>query len=105
MSTSEGSHGGARYYMHTGYREGVGGVIHPSIGAIASRCLGSAEDQLPNFVAVGGQSFGAGYAGPMHAPVEVGDPTKGIENLKPNDNFGAFDKKAALLEEMEKGFV
>ena len=26
MSTSEGSHGRARYYMHTGYREGVGGV-------------------------------------------------------------------------------
>ena len=36
MSTSEGSHGRARYYMHTGYREGVGGVVHPSLGAIAS---------------------------------------------------------------------
>src|SRR5262249_13612481 len=43
MSTSEGSHGRARYYMHTGYREGVGGVVHPSLGAIASNFLGSAD--------------------------------------------------------------
>jgi uncharacterized protein (DUF1501 family) len=105
MSTSEGSHGRARYYMHTGYREGVGGVIHPSLGAIASRCLGSPEDQLPNFVSIGGPSFGAGYAGPTHAPVEVSDPAKGVQNLKPADNFAAFDRRVGLLEEIEKGFV
>src|SRR5262249_40381831 len=52
MSTSEGSHGRARYYMHTGYREGVGGVIHPSMGAIASAKLGKPDDALPNFVSV-----------------------------------------------------
>ena len=75
MSTSEGSHGRARYYMHTGYREGVGGVVHPSLGAITSRCLGRPEDELPNFFSLGGQPFGAGYAGPMHAPVEIADPT------------------------------
>src|SRR5687768_4196601 len=74
MSTSEGSHGRARYYLHTGYREGVGGVVHPRLGAIASRCLGRPEDELPNFFSMGGQAFGAGYAGPMHAPVEIADP-------------------------------
>ena len=56
MSTSEGSHGRARYYMHTGYREGVGGVIHPSIGAITSARLGKPDDPLPNFVSVGGRT-------------------------------------------------
>jgi uncharacterized protein (DUF1501 family) len=105
MSTSEGSHGRARYYMHTGYREGVGGVVHPSLGAIASRWLGQLEDELPNFFSIGGQSFGAGYAGPMHAPVEISDPARGIENLKPIDNLPALDKRAGLLDELEKGFV
>lgn len=105
MSTSEGSHGRARYYMHTGYREGVGGVVHPSLGAIASRCLGTPEDHLPNFVAIGGPSLGAGYAGPLHSPVEVGDPARGIENLKPTAAMSAFDRRAGLLEEIEKGFV
>src|SRR3984893_5502699 len=88
MSTGEGSHGRARYYMHTGYREGVGGVVHPSLGAIVSARLGSGENPLPNCVTIGGQSFGAGYAGPMHAPVEVAKPDRGVENLKPADGLG-----------------
>jgi len=106
MSTSEGSHGRARYYMHTGYREGVGGVVHPSLGAIASRCLSQPEDELPNFFSLGGQSFGAGYAGPLHAPVEIAEPARGVENLRPADgSLPAFDKRAGLLDELERGFV
>ncbi len=106
MSTSEGSHGRARYYMHTGYREGVGGVIHPSLGAITSRCLGRPEDELPNFISLGGQSFGAGYVGPLHAPIEIADPARGVENMQPADNsLPEFDKRAGLLDELERGFV
>ena len=105
MSTSEGSHGRARYYMHTGYREGVGGVIHPSMGSIASHFLGQPDSDLPNYFSIGGQSFGAGYAGPFHAPVEIGNPERGIENLRPADSLPALDKRANLLLELEKGFV
>src|SRR6266498_3403986 len=36
MSTSEGAHARAKYNMHTGYREGQGGLIYPSIGAIVA---------------------------------------------------------------------
>jgi hypothetical protein len=105
MSTSEGSHGRARYYMHTGYREGVGGVIHPSLGAIASRFLGQSDSDLPNYFSIGGQSFGAGYAGPFHAPVEIASPERGIDNLRPIGSLAALDKRANLLLELEKGFV
>jgi hypothetical protein len=105
MSTSEGSHGRARYYMHTGYREGMAGVVHPSLGAISSYWLGKKDDDLPNFFSIGGQSFGAGYAGPLHSPVEIRDPSKGIENMKPLDGLDSFDKKVDLLSELEKGFV
>jgi uncharacterized protein (DUF1501 family) len=105
MSTGEGSHGRARYYMHTGFRQGVGGVIHPSLGSIASYHLSRPDDQLPNYVCVGGGSFGSGYAGPQHAPVEVGDPTKGVENLKALDGLTAFDRRQSLLEQMERGFL
>ncbi len=105
MSTSEGSHGRARYYMHTGFREGVGGVVHPSMGAIASHFLGRTDDDLPNFFTIGGQSFGAGYAGPFHAPVEIGNPANGIENLKAIDSLSSLDKRTNLLLDLEKGFV
>ncbi|HMP18470.1 MAG TPA: DUF1501 domain-containing protein, partial [Gemmatales bacterium] len=79
MSTKEGSHGRARYYMHTGYRQGAGGLTYPSLGAIASATLGSPEDTLPNFMCIGGQTFGAGYLGPTHQPLEIRDPSRGVE--------------------------
>jgi len=43
MSTNQGAHGPARYFMHTGYREGSGGLIHPSLGSIVSSELGRAR--------------------------------------------------------------
>src|SRR5262249_15380661 len=48
MSTGEGAHGRAQYNMHTGYREGQGGVVYPSIGSIVAKELGSEEFSLPN---------------------------------------------------------
>src|SRR6478609_7621609 len=56
MSTNQGAHGPARYFMHTGYREGSGGLVHPSLGSIASAELGVPEFPLPNFVSVGGKN-------------------------------------------------
>src|SRR6185437_6208844 len=67
MSTPEGGHARAKYYMHTGYREGVGGLSYPSLGAIASAELGDPASPLPNFVSVGGKgSYGAGFLGVRH---------------------------------------
>src|SRR5438874_2318272 len=31
MSTSEGAHGRAKYYLHTGYKEGFAGLVYPSL--------------------------------------------------------------------------
>ncbi len=104
MSTSEGAHGRARYYMHTGYREGQGGLVYPSIGAIASQELGREDFALPNFVAVNGRSFGSVYLGPKHQPLFVQDPLRGVENLKPLVKDGDFNDRVGLLEEMELAF-
>src|SRR5260370_19368986 len=41
MSTAEGAHGRAKYHLHTGYREGQGGVAYPSLGSIVAKELGS----------------------------------------------------------------
>ncbi len=105
MSTGEGSHGRARYYMHTGYRQGQGGVIHPSLGALASRFLGDRASDLPNFVSIGAHSYGAGYAGPLHAPVEIADPNRGIDNLRAPGSAAGFERQFTFLSEMERGFV
>lgn len=102
MSTGESSHRRARYLMHTGYRQGAGGTVYPSIGAIASRELGQAGFELPNFVAINGPSFSAGYLGPKHAPVVVADPSKGVQNLNPATSIADLDERASLLAEMDR---
>src|SRR5437588_6730171 len=71
MNTPEGGHARAKYYMHTGYREGIGGLTYPSLGSIASAELGRDDFPLPNFVSVGNAAYGAGFLGVRHQPLIV----------------------------------
>ncbi len=104
MSTPEGAHGRAKYYMHTGYREGQGGVVHPSIGALTAAELGRPEFPVPSFVSIGNRSFGAGFLGAHYQPLVVADPKRGVENLKPQVDAGEFQGRVGLLTEMERAF-
>jgi hypothetical protein len=104
MSTGEGAHGRAKYYMHTGYKEGVGGIVHPALGSLVSRELGRPEAAMPNYVAVFRGNYGAGFLGAKHQPLVVTDPTKGVENLRAGIGQGQFDSRVGLLDEMESAF-
>jgi hypothetical protein len=104
MCTGEGAHGRAKYYLHTGYKEGQGGVVHPSLGSLVAKELGRPEYPLPNFVAVGNRSYGAGFLGARHQPLHVVDPRRGVENLRPRVDDKQFGNRMSLLEEMEQGF-
>lgn len=104
MSTAEGAHPRAKYNMHTGYREGQGGVIYPSIGAIASKELGRADSTIPNFVTIGNRSYGSGFLGPKHQPLQVTDPTKGVQDLAALVGAGQFENRVSLLQELEAAF-
>jgi len=104
MSTGEGAHGRAKYYLHTGYKEGVGGLVYPSLGSIASAEIGNPESPLPNFVSIGNRSYGSGFLGARHQPLVVNDPVRGVENLRPLVGSEQFNNRIGLLEEMEAGF-
>jgi hypothetical protein len=104
MTTGEGAHGRARYYMHTGYKEGVGGLVYPSLGAIASAEIGDQQAALPNFVSIGARSYGSGFLGPKFQPIVVNDAARGVENLKPLVDEKEFDNRLDLLKEMEQAF-
>ncbi|HZY90825.1 MAG TPA: DUF1501 domain-containing protein [Gemmataceae bacterium] len=104
MSTGEGAHGRAKYYLHTGYKEGQGGLTYPSLGAIVSAELGRPQFPLPNFVSVGNRSFGPGFLGARHQPLIVTDPARGVENLKSPAAADHFRGRVGLLEEMEQAF-
>ncbi len=104
MSTSEGAHGRAKYNMHTGYREGQGGVVYPSIGAIAAKEIGNADSSLPNFVSIGNRSYGSGFLGARHQPLVINDPTRGVENLRAAVQETQFNARLGLLDELENNF-
>lgn len=104
MTTGEGAHGRAKYYLHTGYKEGVGGLVYPSIGALASKELGNENAALPNFISISNRSFGSGFIGPRHQPLIVGDPERGVENLRSFVQESQFRSRFGLLEELEGSF-
>ncbi len=89
MNTPEGGHARAKYYMHTGYREGIGGLTYPSLGAIASAELVREGFPLPNFVSVGNNAYGAGFLGARHQPLIITDPDRGVEGLRPRPETGS----------------
>lgn len=76
MRTSDVSHPGGTYLMHTAYRKEAS-LTHPEIGAVVAKYLGKEESDLPNFVQMvpGGQSgptAGSGYLGPAYNPFRLG---------------------------------
>ncbi len=104
MSTGEGAHGRAKYFLHTGYREGVGGLVYPSIGSIASKEIGDPNAPIPNFVNIGNRVYGSGFLGARHQPLIVNDPNRGVENLRSFIQGQQFNNRVGLLQEMEQGF-
>ena len=104
MSTSEGAHGRARYYLHTGYKEGVGGLDYPSLGSIVSAELCDPDFPLPNYVVVGNRMYGSGFLGARHQPIQIRDPRRGVENMRTLVRPPQFARRVQLLEEMELAF-
>ena len=59
MSSKEGNHVRAQYFVHTGYAPNTT-VVHPSLGGWTCARLGDPAAELPAFVSIGGPSFGGG---------------------------------------------
>jgi len=114
MSTGESEHGRARTYLHTGYRVGAGGLQYPTMGSLMTAAAGEPADAaMPNFVVTGmhlnpaNWSYVAspGHLGPRHTPLIVADPAGGVANLKPGVDDAEFDDRAAVLDQMTRGFL
>jgi uncharacterized protein (DUF1501 family) len=67
MSSKEGNHTRAQYYVHTGYAPNPT-LAHPSLGGWVSARSADPEAELPAFVSIGGPSLGAGFLGVQNGP-------------------------------------
>ena len=124
MSTKEGDHSQATYYLRTGYRA-QGPVQYPPLGSTLSKELGDAVSALPNYVSIAPvpfispAAFTPGFLGPEHAPLIVGNQGFGFGNapdyeraLKVEDleapgavKREQVDSRLELLQDMQRDFV
>jgi hypothetical protein len=124
MSTKEGDHGRATYYLRTGYTP-QGGIQFPTMGSVLSKELEEATSDLPSFISVAPfkflspGAFGPGFLGPRYAPLVVGDVGFNVpqgnayeQALKVADldppsgiNLNRSDARLGLLEGVERDFM
>jgi hypothetical protein len=96
MSTKEGDHGRATYYLRTGYLP-QGPVRYPTLGSLVANEFDDESAELPGFVsispvrAINAAAFTSGFLGPKCAPLNVGErnlagaPDAGNSSLRVED--------------------
>jgi hypothetical protein len=124
MSTKEGDHGRASYFLRTGYVP-QGSVQYPAIGSLVAKELADEDAELPSFVSISPfryfapAAYGPGFLGNDFAPLIVGEtgfgPQRGgdyEEGLKVRDlaaPTGAdprqADARLSLLEPLNASFI
>ncbi len=122
MSTKEGDHTRATYFMHTGYLP-QGPIRYPTAGSFLSKQLIDPTCDLPSFVSVNPfrafspAAYGPGFLGPSWSPLVVESDMTGsdenrnvsfeVSNLKPANNVTAqqADARMQLLASLEHDFL
>ena len=121
MSTKEGDHSRATYFMHTGYLP-QGPIRYPTIGSFLSKELFNPSCDLPSFVSVNPfrafspTAYGPGFLGPSMSPLIVASQMTGgdtpdvsfdVQNLKRPETVSVSqaDARLALLAAQEHDFL
>ncbi|MEO8874956.1 MAG: DUF1501 domain-containing protein [Polyangiaceae bacterium] len=105
MSSKEGNHDRARYFVHTGYSPNPT-IQHPSLGGWVAEEVGSRSADLPNFVSIGGPSVGAGFLGKEFGPFIVQNASVPPQNVGffHDVNDARFHDREGLLDDLEGKF-
>ncbi|MEZ6063472.1 MAG: DUF1501 domain-containing protein [Planctomycetaceae bacterium] len=122
MSTKEGDHARATYFLRTGYLP-QGPIQYPSMGAFLSKQLRDEDCDLPSYVSVNPfrafspGAFGPGFLGPAWSPLVVEGQMAGdgenrtisfdVQNLKPSPKVTVeqTDARLQLLTSLEHDFL
>jgi len=104
MEAKIGIHKPAQYYMRTAY-EPRGTILHPNLGAWGSHYLGRSSKTLPSSVCVNRRSDqGNGFFPSSYAPLAIGDPNQGINNVSSIGSRSAARQRLALMNDLDAGF-
>ncbi|MBN9524202.1 DUF1501 domain-containing protein [bacterium] len=115
MTSREGDHARAMYFLRTGYVP-QGALKYPAVGAVVAKELGSPGADLPPFVSIAPVRYagqlGGGFLGPALDPLVVGDALAPQDGLVVPDlararsvSDAAQAARLDLLAEGERGFA
>lgn len=122
MSTKEGDHARATYFLHTGYLP-QGPIRYPTVGSLLSKELINRECDLPSFVSVNPfrafspAAYSPGFLGPAWSPLVVNSTMTGdeddrdisfqVSNLERPDGVSSAqaDARLQLLTGLEHDFL
>jgi Protein of unknown function (DUF1501) len=124
MTSKEGDHVLANYYLHAGYSQ-RGPIQYPTLGALVAKEAGVEDADLPAFVSIAPErrlNFAAhspGFLGPRYAPLIVGDAygstdasdtgvkSLRVANLTPHAGIGGdqLEARLRLVQQMQHEFV
>jgi hypothetical protein len=107
LSSTKGAHEQGNYFMHTSYAKRAT-IVHPCMGAWATRFQDRSNTTLPGSVIIGGGSrfAGSGFLGSKHSPLGIGSPTAGLQNSKIMRGVTEeqFDSRLALAGKLGNKF-
>ncbi|QDU58844.1 DUF1501 domain-containing protein [Aeoliella mucimassa] len=107
MTSKEGSHPRASFYMHHGYLP-MGGVKFPTLGSNVVHQIGDAASELPSFVRIGGRSQGTGnggFLGVDYDPLTLQNATKPPQNSTPATSRSRYERRLTLLQGLDNRFA
>jgi Protein of unknown function (DUF1501) len=124
MSSKEGDHGRATYYLRTGYLP-QGPIRYPALGALVANEFDDDSAELPGFVsiapfrALNPAAFSSGFLGPRCAPLVVGErngggadgsssaPSMRVEDLDTPRAIGRAraEERLDLMQTLGSGFL
>lgn len=119
MSTKEGDHQRATYFVRTGYLP-AGPIQYPAIGAFLGKQLRRPNTDLPAYLsinpfgAISPEAFGPGFLGPAWSPLMVQSEIDRdqkiqfqVRNLQPSNRISSaqVESRLNLLAKMEHSFL
>jgi uncharacterized protein (DUF1501 family) len=127
MTSKEGDHEGAIYYVHAGYTQ-RGPIQYPTLGSLVAKDAGAEVADLPPFVSIapfrrlGIAAHSPGFLGPRYAPLIVGDAASNygasgegdaianalrVPNLSPHAGVAGkqLEGRLRLVQQMQEEFV
>lgn len=107
LSSTQGAHAQGNYFMHTSYTL-RSTIKHPTMGAWLSKFQGRSNPTLPSSVVVTNDSRhpGAGFFDASVAPLIVGDPASGLQDVRlpAGVTQSDMDYRLNLARRLDAGF-